>query len=85
MPKIEVGLNVIEVYCDQRFLGKLASAGGIRGGKICVSFPRMSPKSGMSPNVESFGRREASESLRCPNRGGHGPSYGESCFALMMG
>ena len=35
--------------------------------------------------VESFGRRQASESLRCPNRGSHGLSYGESCFALMVG
>src|SRR5690606_31208535 len=36
-------------------------------------------------NVESFRRRQASESLRCPNRGGHGLSYGESCFALIVG
>ena len=36
-------------------------------------------------NVESFGRRQASESLRCPNRGDHGVSYGESCFAEIVG
>ena len=34
--------------------------------------------------VESFRRRQASESLRCPNRGGHEPSYGESCFAQVV-
>src|SRR3546814_15692374 len=28
--------------------------------------------------------RQASGSLRCPNRGGHGLSYGESCFAQVM-
>jgi hypothetical protein len=32
------------------------------------------PRSG-SCTVESFGRRQASESLRCPNRGGHGLGY----------
>ena len=42
-------------------------------------------KSCRSARVESFRRRQASESLRCPNRGGHEPSYGESCFALMVG
>ncbi len=49
----------------------------------CFSF--VGPKSCQSAIVEGFGRREASESLRCPNRGGHEPSYGESCFALMVG
>ena len=37
--------------------------------------------SGPSACVESFRRREASESLRCPNRGVPGLSYGESGFA----
>ena len=48
----------------------------------CFSF--VGPKSCQSAIVEGFGRREASESLRCPNRGGHGLSYGESCFAQVV-
>ncbi|WP_156419649.1 MULTISPECIES: hypothetical protein [unclassified Sphingopyxis] len=36
-----------------------------------VRYSHLAPRSGQSPNVESFGRRQASESLRCPNRGGH--------------
>lgn len=43
--------------------------------------PHMMTQSGLTANVESFRRRQASESLRCPNRGGHEPSYGESGFA----
>ena len=50
-----------------------------------VSFSQFAPGSRPSETVESFGRRQASESLRCPNRGGHGLSYGESCFALIVG
>ena len=42
------------------------------------------PQSRPTATVESFGRRQASESLRCPNRGGHGLSYGESGFAQVV-
>src|SRR3546814_13855373 len=43
------------------------------------------PRSGLTATVESFGRRQASESLRCPNRGDRGLSYGASSFVLMVG
>ena len=61
--------------------GRLQSSGPTS--TVCLS--HFFVKSGRSPSVESFGRRQASESLRCPNRGSHGLSYGESCFALMVG
>ena len=57
----------------------------LRSAFLRVRFQRFVTESGLTANVESFGRRQASESLRCPNRGGHEPSYGESCFALMVG
>ena len=50
-----------------------------------VCYWRSRPTSRLSSTVESFGRRQASESLRCPNRGDHGLSYGESCFAQIVG
>src|SRR3546814_5784207 len=75
-----------EIDCSGRCLAKdwpnrrrrpLSTACNLVGNG-CFSLP--APRSGWSSDVESFRRRQASESLRCPNRGGHEPSYGESCF-----
>ncbi|RYY28746.1 MAG: hypothetical protein EOP62_02510 [Sphingomonadales bacterium] len=52
---------------------------------IHVRFLNIAVKSGQFAIVESFGRREASESLGCPNRGGQGLGYGESRFAQIVG
>src|SRR3546814_1371117 len=74
-----------EIDCSGRCLAKdwpnrrrrpLSTACNLVGNG-CFSLP--APRSGWSSDVESFRRRQASESLRCPNRGGHEPSYGESC------
>lgn len=48
---------------------------------VNVRFSRYRAKCSQSVAVERFERRQVSESLRYPNRGDQGPSYGESDLA----